>query len=63
MRDVVLGLGFVAVLEGLVLVLLPMRLEDVLRTLERIGREQRQVIGLALMAMGALFIWLAKDRL
>ena len=61
MRDLVLGLGFVAVLEGLVLVVVPMRLEDVIKTIGRLGKDQRRIAGLLIMTIGVALVWVAKD--
>ena len=63
MRDLLLGLGVLAVVEGLVLVVLPMRLEDIVSALQRMSRDQRRMIGLVIIAIGAVFIWLAKEFL
>ena len=61
MRDLVLGLGFVAVVEGLVLVVVPMRLEDVIKTIGRLGKEQRRIAGLLIMTIVVALVWVAKD--
>lgn len=61
MRDLVLGLGFVAVVEGLVLVVVPMRLEDVIKTIGRLGKDQRRIAGLLIMTIGVALVWVAKD--
>ena len=61
MRDLVLGLGVVAVVEGLVLVLIPMRLEDVIKAIARLGKDQRRIAGLLIMTMGAALVWVAKN--
>ncbi len=61
MRDLVLGLGVVAVVEGLVLVLIPMRLEDVIKAISRLGKDQRRIAGLLIMTLGAALVWVAKN--
>ncbi len=61
MRDLLLGLGMVAAIEGLVLVVVPMRLEDMIAALNRLSRDQRRLIGLMLMSAGVMLIWLAKQ--
>ncbi len=61
MRDLVLGLGVVAVVEGLVLVLIPMRLEDVIKAIGRLGKDQRRIAGLLIMTLGAALVWVAKN--
>jgi uncharacterized protein YjeT (DUF2065 family) len=52
----VLGLGMVLVIEGLVFVLAPSRLEDLLRLLASIRVETRRLIGLAAVTAGAVLI-------
>ncbi len=61
MRDLVLGLGVVAVVEGLVLVLIPMRLEDVIKAIARLKKDQRRIAGLLIMTLGAALVWVAKN--
>ena len=63
MRDLLLGFGMVAAIEGLVLVVVPMRLEDIVNALNRLSRDQRRLIGLMLMTAGVLLIWIAKRAL
>ncbi|MBV1865106.1 MAG: DUF2065 domain-containing protein [Rhodobacteraceae bacterium] len=60
MRDLLLGLGLVAVIEGLVLALAPLRFEDVLEALRKMSVQQRRTLGLALMCVGVLLVWLGK---
>lgn len=60
MRDLVLGLGLVLVIEGLVLALMPWRLEDLLRALGQIPPGARRAFGLAAVAMGVALVWLAR---
>jgi len=58
--DLLFGLGFVAIVEGLVLALAPSRLEQVLETLRQIGPEKTRTFGLAIISGGVLLIWLAQ---
>lgn len=60
MSDLLLGLGFVAVIEGLVLALAPSRLEQVLELLREIGADKMRTIGLVTIAVGVALIWLAR---
>jgi uncharacterized protein YjeT (DUF2065 family) len=52
----VLGLGMVLVIEGLVFALAPSRLEDLLRLITRIPVENRCLIGLGAVALGAVLV-------
>ena len=58
-----LALGLVAVIEGLVLVLAPRRMEDALRSIARISVEARRTVGLVTVAIGVLIVWLARSFL
>ena len=62
-EDIVLALGLVAVIEGLVLVLAPRRMEDALRALTRISIEARRNIGLVTVAVGVFVVWVARSFL
>ena len=62
-EDIVLALGLVAVIEGLVLVLAPRRMEDALRALTRISIEARRNIGLVTVAVGVFIVWIARSFL
>jgi uncharacterized protein len=52
------GLAMVLVIEGLVLALLPDRLDQMLRAIASIPPETRRVLGLATAATGAVMLWL-----
>lgn len=56
-----LALGLVAIVEGLVLALAPLRLEQVLAALTRMSLDQRRLIGLVAVAVGVglVAIWRA----
>ena len=58
--DLLLGLGFVAVVEGLALAVAPDRLRSALEALERIGGDRRRLLGLCAVAAGVALIWLAR---
>lgn len=57
----ILILGGVAVIEGLVLALAPLRFEDLLRALAEIDPQVRRQIGLAVLALGVVLIWIARS--
>jgi len=61
--EIVLALGLVAVIEGLVLVVAPRRMEDALRTLTRLPVDVRRYLGLLAMAIGVLVVWVARSFL
>jgi uncharacterized protein YjeT (DUF2065 family) len=61
--ELLLGLGIMAVIEGLVLALAPLRYEDLLEMLRRLTVAQRRNIGLGIVAMGVLLIAMAKTGL
>ncbi len=60
MTTVLLGLGLVLVIEGLVLALAPLRLEQLLQALAALSRDQRRLIGLVAMALGVGLVLLAR---
>lgn len=59
MEVILAGLGLTLVIEGLVLVLLPGRLEDVVLMLQNLPIETRRMLGLAAVAAGVVLVWLA----
>ncbi|MCE2522382.1 MAG: DUF2065 domain-containing protein [Rhodobacteraceae bacterium] len=63
MEEFVLALGLVAVIEGLVLVLAPRRMEDVLRSIAQISVEARRIVGLVAVAVGVFIVWVARSFL
>jgi len=60
MELVLLGLGLVLVFEGLVLALLPNRLEELIRFISELSVESRRAYGLGAIAIGVLLVWLAQ---
>lgn len=60
MELVLLGLGLVLVFEGLVLALLPNRLEELIQLISDMPVETRRTIGLGAVAVGVLLVWLAR---
>lgn len=61
LSDLLLGLGLVAVLEGLVLALAPHRLEEVLRQLAQTPKDSLRIIGLAIVTIGVILVLLARS--
>ena len=55
-----LALGLVLLLEGLVYVLAPSLIEDMLRALSELPPEARRMIGALMMVLGLLLVWGAK---
>lgn len=51
------GAGLVLVIEGLVLALVPMRIEDLLAAFARLSPGARKALGLAAVALGVLLVW------
>lgn len=60
MQLVLLGIGLVLVFEGLVLALLPNRLEELIRLISELPIETRRAFGLAAIALGVLLVWMAR---
>lgn len=61
MYDLLIGLGVMAVIEGLCLMFLPKgSLEIILKYLSKIGQDQRYLFGLITVAIGVGLVWLAK---
>ena len=55
----ILAIGLVLIVEGLVSALAPSLVEDMLAALRALTLEQRRMIGLAALALGAALVWLA----
>ena len=60
MSWLLLGLGLALVIEGLVLFMLPVRLDRLIAALEEIGPEARRIAGLVAIAIGVGMVWLAR---
>lgn len=56
-----LALGLVLLLEGLVYVLAPSLVEEMLRALRALPPEVRRMIGALMMVLGLLLVWGAKQ--
>lgn len=61
MRDLLMALGLMAAIEGLVLALAPIRLEDLVKILATLSRNQKRAIGLSMLAFGVGLVWLARS--
>ena len=55
-----MALGLVAVIEGLVLALVPLRLEDLLKVLRDTPIQTLRNIGLGVIALGVAIVWNAQ---
>lgn len=60
MSTLFLALGLVLVIEGLVLALAPLRMEDFLRLLASLSADQRRALGLFVVAAGVCLVLLAR---
>ena len=60
MELILLGIGLVLFFEGLVLALLPNRLEELIRMIEEIPTETRRIMGLVAVAAGVFLVWLTQ---
>ena len=58
-QTLVLALGLVLIFEGLVFVLAPRRMEELLRMLTDLPVEARRMIGLIALVIGALVVTVA----
>lgn len=58
---ILLAIGLVLILEGLVYALAPSVVEDLLEALKSLSLEQRRMIGLGALALGAVFLGLASS--
>ncbi len=59
MELVLLGIGLVLVFEGLVLALLPNRLEELIQLISDLPIETRRAFGLGAVALGVVFVWIS----
>lgn len=53
---ILLGLGLVLVIEGLVFIFAPARLDELLRLLAELPPETRRMIGFGALAIGAILV-------
>ncbi len=61
MKELLMALGLLAVIEGLVLALVPLRFEDLLKALQQIPVQTRRNIGLGIVAVGVFVVWIARS--
>lgn len=59
-RDLLFGLGFVAIVEGLALALAPSRLRDVVEMLDRMPADARRTLGLLAVTVGIALVWFVR---
>jgi uncharacterized protein YjeT (DUF2065 family) len=59
-RQLVLGVGLVAIVEGLLLALAPGRVQEALAALASLAPEARRLIGLLAVTLGIGLVWLAR---
>lgn len=55
-----LALGLVLIVEGLAYVLAPSLVEQLLAMLRALPEEQRRLLGMIALALGVVFVWIAK---
>ncbi|MGX9351562.1 DUF2065 domain-containing protein [Shimia sp. W99] len=55
-----LAIGLVLIVEGLVYVLAPSLVEDLLAALRSLPEGQRRTLGLMALVLGLVFVWVAK---
>ena len=60
LRDLVMALGLMAVIEGLVLALAPLRFEQLLEALRELGPDRLRMVALAVIGSGVVLIWMAQ---
>lgn len=63
MSVMALALGLVLIVEGLALALAPLRMEEVLRLIASLSRDQRRMLGLAALATGTVLVWAGQRAL
>lgn len=59
-EDALLGLGLVAIVEGLVLSLAPDRIDALLDAVRDLGPDRMRLVGLIAVAFGVGLVWLAR---
>ncbi|MEM7073980.1 MAG: DUF2065 domain-containing protein [Pseudomonadota bacterium] len=57
--DIVLAFGLVFVVEGLVYLLAPSLVEQLLAMIRALSEEQRRVMGLLAVTLGIVLVWAA----
>lgn len=59
-RELLMALGLVAIVEGLVLALAPTRVRDILEMLDAMSIGQRRTVALAAIALGLAIVWITR---
>lgn len=59
-RAALLGLGLVAIIEGLALALAPSRMREALEAIARMDPEHRRLIGLLAVTVGIALVWVSQ---
>lgn len=59
-RDLLFGMGLVAIVEGLVLALAPGRLQEILEMLGRLDVERRRLLGLLAVTIGVALVLIGR---
>jgi uncharacterized protein YjeT (DUF2065 family) len=62
-RDLLLALGLVLVIEGLLYALVPGQLRAMARFLQKISDEQLRLGGATAIALGVVIVWLVRTAL
>lgn len=60
LRDLILAFGLLAVIEGLVLALAPLRFEELLKVLQSMDPSKVKYLGLLIIFGGTVLIWIAQ---
>jgi uncharacterized protein len=58
--DALLGLGLVAIIEGLALALAPEQMREALDAIARMDPERRRLVGLLAVTLGIALVWVAR---
>jgi uncharacterized protein YjeT (DUF2065 family) len=58
--DLLLGLGLVAIIEGLALALAPGQMREALDAIARMDPERRRLVGLLAVTLGIALVWVAR---
>ena len=58
--DALLGLGLVAIIEGLALALAPGQMREALDAIARMDPERRRLVGLLAVTLGIALVWVAR---
>jgi uncharacterized protein len=58
--DILIGLAFFFVIEGLVYALVPRLIKEMAKIIPEIPEERLRIYGVAVLAFGVLFVWMVK---